>query len=48
QTSIYHQRNPHSTSYNGLSVQSTVAAVSDNYYQQQKNNWLSPPILNNF
>ncbi|CAF1173024.1 unnamed protein product [Rotaria sp. Silwood1] len=49
QISIYHQRNPHSTSYNGLSVQSTVAAVSENYYQQQKNNnWLSPPILNNF
>lgn len=49
QTSIYHQRNPHSTSYNGLSGHSNVAAASDNYYpQQKKNHWLSPPISDNF
>ncbi|CAF1075592.1 unnamed protein product [Adineta steineri] len=50
QTSIYHQRNnPHSTSYNGLSVHSPVMTVSDTYNQQQRTNqWLSPPVSNNF
>jgi hypothetical protein len=49
QLSIYHQRNPHSTSYNGLSVHSNITAVSDAYNQQQRNNhWLSPPVSNNF
>ncbi len=49
QSAIYHQRNPHSTSYNGLFVHSPVKAVSDAYNQEQRNNhWLSPPVSNNF
>jgi len=49
QLSMYHQRNPHSTSYNGLSVHSNITAVSDAYNQQQRNNhWLSPPVSNPF
>lgn len=45
QTLFYHQRNPHSTSYNGLFVQSNISATSDNYYEEPNNtnNWLSAP-----
>ncbi|CAF5220482.1 unnamed protein product, partial [Rotaria magnacalcarata] len=48
--SLYYQRNPHSTSYNGLTVDSNVTNASDNYYEQQNNNsnWLSPPGSDNF
>ncbi|CAF4993397.1 unnamed protein product, partial [Rotaria magnacalcarata] len=38
QPSLYYQRNPHSTSYNGLTVDSNVTNASDNYYEQQNNN----------
>jgi hypothetical protein len=49
QLSIYHQRNPHSTSYNGLSGHSNITAVSEAYNQQQRNDhWLSPPVFNHF
>ncbi|CAF1935183.1 unnamed protein product [Rotaria magnacalcarata] len=50
QPSLYYQRNPHSTSYNGLTVDSNVTNASDNYYEQQNNNsnWLSPPGSDNF
>ncbi|CAF0868718.1 unnamed protein product [Rotaria sordida] len=47
---FYHQRDTHSTSYNGLSTHSpvinTTLDVSD--HQKQDNNWLSPPICHNF
>ncbi|CAF1031518.1 unnamed protein product [Adineta ricciae] len=46
---LYHQRNPHSTSYNGLSVQPPMTAVSDIHNQPQKpNQWLSPPVSHTF
>ena len=49
QLSSYHQRNPHSTSYMGLSEHSHITAVSDvNNQQQRANHWLSPPVQNQF
>ena len=46
---LYHQRNPHSTSYNGLSAQPPMTAVSDIHNQAQKpNQWLSPPVSHAF
>jgi hypothetical protein len=48
--STYHQRNTHSTSYNGLSTHcpmvSTASDVQD--HRQGDNHWLSPPVSNNF
>jgi hypothetical protein len=47
QSTIFHQRNSHSTSYNGLSGHSNITAVSEASDQQQKmNHWLSPPVSN--
>ncbi|CAF3634686.1 unnamed protein product [Rotaria sp. Silwood1] len=47
---IYYQRDPHSTSYNGLSVQSPVinTTLDVHNHQQQDNHWLSPPVSHNF
>jgi hypothetical protein len=48
--SIYHQKNTHSTSYDGLSahapMMNTTLDVPD--HQQRDNQWLSPPVSNSF
>jgi len=47
---IYHQKNTHSNSYDGLSahapMMNTTLDVPD--HQQRDNQWLSPPVSNNF
>ncbi|CAF2816898.1 unnamed protein product [Rotaria sp. Silwood2] len=47
---IYHQRDTHSISYNGLSVHSPVINTAFDVpdHQQQDNHWLSPPVSHNF
>lgn len=46
----FHQKTTHSTSYNGLSthapMMNTASEVHD--HQQRDNQWLSPPVSNNF
>lgn len=46
----FHQKNTHSTSYNGLCTHSPIINTASDVqnYQRQDNQWLSPPISNNF